>query len=109
MTEFVSEPVLDRVFRSSDTLRLYFQVLQSDPVPTNAVIQIIGEAGGLLLGMDVPVEDDKRFKVDQILPLDRLQPGLSERRLCRNDFPIDARFTCTDQYASHMRQRREIT
>ena len=75
------EPALDRVFRPSDTLRLFFQVLQRDPKPATATIQILDEAGELLLGMDVPIEADERVRVDRLLPLDRLTPGVYRLRV----------------------------
>jgi len=75
------EPSLDRVFRSSDTLRLFFQVLQKEPEPAVATIQVLDADGGLLLGMDLPVDADERVKVEQILPLQRLGPGLYRLRV----------------------------
>jgi VWFA-related protein len=75
------EPVLDRVFRPSDTLRLFFQIVQRDPKPATATIQILGPRGDLVLGLDLPVEADRRAGVDQLLPLDRLAPGVYRLRV----------------------------
>jgi hypothetical protein len=75
------EPSLDRVFRPSDTLRLFFQVLQKTPKPAVATIQILRGSGELVLSLDMPVDADQRFAIDRMLPLDRLFPGVYRLRV----------------------------
>jgi hypothetical protein len=87
------EPSLDRVFRPTDTLRLFFQVLQKDPKPATATIQVVTASGRLVLGMDVPVVAQERVKVDQVMPLDRLTPGAYRLRVAVTG---DAGFTEKD-------------
>jgi VWFA-related protein len=78
------EPALDRVFSSTDTLRLFFQVVQRSPKPAVASIQILTHAGALVLGQDVPVAAENAVKIDRLLPLQRLGSGLYRLRVAVN-------------------------
>jgi VWFA-related protein len=87
------EPALDRVFRPSDTLRLFFQVVQKDPKPATATIQVLTGSGALVLGMDLPVKAEERVKIDQVLPLENLVRGVYRLRVAVSG---DAGFTEKD-------------
>lgn len=87
------EPALDRVFRPSDTLRLFFQVVQKDPKPATATIQVLTGSGALVLGMDLPVKAEERVKIDQVLPLEKLVRGVYRLRVAASG---DAGFTEKD-------------
>jgi hypothetical protein len=68
-------------------------VVQKDPKPATATIQVLTGSGALVLGMDLPVKAEERVKIDQVLPLENLVRGVYRLRVAASG---DAGFTEKD-------------
>ncbi|MEZ5319878.1 MAG: VWA domain-containing protein, partial [Vicinamibacterales bacterium] len=69
------DPTLDRTFGRSDTLRLFFRVLQRRPVPATATVSALGADGRVVLTLSRPLDAKGSEPFDIRLPLAQLAPG----------------------------------
>ena len=68
-------PTLDRVFRASDTLRVYFEVARKDSrAPLSGVLEV-EKTDGDRARVTLPFTPDERGRVMLQLPMSRLAPG----------------------------------
>jgi len=67
------EPTLDRVFSSSDTVRLFFRAVQRRRTPLLATISALAPDGSTVVTLDRPVAEDGTMDVR--LPLGQLPAG----------------------------------
>jgi VWFA-related protein len=67
------DPTLDRVFLTSDVLRLFFRTTADSRVPLTATISALDPSGATVVTFDRPV--DQNGTLDVRLPLAQLTPG----------------------------------
>lgn len=74
------DPTLERLFARSDTLRLYFRVVQKQPTPSVATITALTADGRVAVTLERPI-DAKSPMLDIKLPLAQLAPGAYRLRV----------------------------
>jgi VWFA-related protein len=69
------DPTLDRVFASSDTLRLFFKAVQRGSATLTATISALAPDGAVIVTFDRPLGGGNQPSLDIQLPLSQLDAG----------------------------------
>lgn len=75
------DPTLDRVFASSDTLRLFTRVVQRTPAGVMATISALAADGRVLVTLEQPIPAGREANLDIRLPLAQLATGAYRLRV----------------------------
>jgi VWFA-related protein len=79
------DPTLDRVFASSDTLRLYFKAVRKGATPLTATISALNADGAVAVTFDRALGTGDTPSLDTSLPLMQLTPGAYRLRVSATD------------------------